>query len=178
MWLLCSFLPLLSISMAFLLLLSITALSLNRGPSKYGKPLLVSSMQIRKYISAKKLPEDDLLLTETEYEQFLPYAISLDLDDEWCTRFDEVLRFKRGQFRKQKRRKKKKISGSPNPYRYTPLWFSGSFSDQSEFLNSVDGMSYSALGSSSVSSSMSSSGFSTGGGFSGGGGGGGGGGGW
>lgn len=178
MWLLCSFVPLLSISMAFLLLLSITALSLNRGPSQYGKPLLVSSMQIRKYISAKKLPEDDLLLTETEYEKFLPYAISLDLHDEWCARFDNVLRFKRGQFRKQKRRKKKKISESLNPYRYTPMWFSGGFSDQTEFLNCVDGMSYSALGNSSVSSSMSSSGFSSSGGFSGGGGGGGGGGGW
>jgi len=177
-WLLCSFLPLLSISVAFLLLSCITAWSLNRGPTQYGKPLLLSSMQIKKYISAKKLPEDDHLLTDTEYEKFLPYAISLDLHDEWSDRFDDALRYKRGQFRKQKRRKKKKIAESLNPYRYKPMWFSGDFSDQTEFLNCIDGMSYSALGNSSVSSSMSSSGFSSGGGFSGGGGGGGGGGGW
>lgn len=170
MWFLCSFLPLLSISVAFLLLFFLTALTLNRGPTQYGKPLLSSAKQIKEYISAKKKPEEDNLLTIAVYEQLLPYAVSLELQDEWSERFDDALRFKRAQFRKLKKRQKIKVSESLNPYRYKSTWFLGNFSDQTECLSCIDSMSYSALGASAVASSMSSSGFSGGGGGGGGGG--------
>lgn len=176
--LLCYFLPLLSLSSAFLILFCLSAAHLNYAPTHYGRQLLISALQIKKYIEAEKEPEDDFLLDESEYETLLPYAISLELQKVWCSRFDNVQKMKRKQFRKLKARKKRSSSDNLNPFRYKPIWFLGSFSAQSEFVNSLESISYSATGNLGASSSMTSSGFSSGGGFSGGGGGGGGGGGW
>ncbi len=108
-------------------------------------------------------PEENLEL----YEQYLPYAIALGVENEWGERFEKVI-----QAASQKMQDGRHHS-------YSPVWYSGSdinnFSAAS-FGNQLGSSFNSAL--SSAASSPSSSGGSGGGGSSGGGGGGGGGGGW
>jgi uncharacterized membrane protein YgcG len=93
------------------------------------------------------------------FEKFLPYALALDVEQEWCEQFAEVLAQARAE------------------NRYSPAWYSGSHfsaSGAAGLASSLGAMS------SSISSSSSPPGSSSGGGggSSGGGGGGGGGGGW
>lgn len=113
------------------------------------------------------------------FEAHLPYAMALDVEDVWTSRFEEALmKFER--------------AGKAEAAGYNPTWYSdrergwrgiGSFGNRSSGHLSAAGVSYGAPVSSAAgvaSGSSSFGGFSGGGGggFSGGGGGGGGGGGW
>jgi uncharacterized membrane protein len=99
--------------------------------------------------------------TPALFEKFLPYALALDVENEWSAQFAEILA--RAQIEDG----------------YTPVWYSGRSWRGSGFsgLASSLGSSFTSTISSSSSPPGSSSG-SGGGGSSGGGGGGGGGGGW
>ncbi len=104
------------------------------------------------------------------FEKFLPYALALDVEQEWSEKFDEVLKAAG------------KAAGESN---YQPTYYIGNFSSTSQAFTGVaiGGALTSALttASSAPTSSgggSSGGGYSGGGGFSGGGGGGGGGGGW
>jgi len=97
------------------------------------------------------------------FEKYLPYALALDVEQQWSEQFSEVL----------------KNAGAETGGRYHPIWYSGSGWDRlgvSGFSSGL-GTSFSNAIASSSTAPGSSSG-SGGGGSSGGGGGGGGGGGW
>ena len=98
--------------------------------------------------------------TPEVFEKLLPYALALDVEQEWCDQFAEVLAL------------------AHNENRYTPTWYTGSHfaaAGAAGLASSLGAMSSSISSSSSPPGSSSGGG---GGGSSGGGGGGGGGGGW
>lgn len=95
------------------------------------------------------------------YEKYLPYAIALDMENEWSSRFNDILR-----------------QAGMEPESYHPSWYNGP-SWTSRNIAALPVFLGAGLASSlAVASTSSSSSASGGGGFSGGGGGGGGGGGW
>lgn len=96
------------------------------------------------------------------FEEYLPYALALDVEKKWAEQFSEVF-------------KRLEQQGST----YCPMWYVGSGwsrFDSRSFASDMSGSFSSAIASSSTAPGSSSGG--GGGGFSGGGGGGGGGGGW
>lgn len=100
------------------------------------------------------------------FEKYLPYALALDVEQEWSEQFSEIL-----------------AQAHAADAGYTPRWYEGTTWRESNFSSfaSSFGGSLASVASSEASSSSSSPGFSSGGGgggSSGGGGGGGGGGGW
>jgi uncharacterized membrane protein len=102
--------------------------------------------------------------TPALFEKYLPYAMALDISQEWSNQFTDVLR-----------------KASVGQAAYQPSWYVGSsWSSMSTgaFSGYLTTGLATSLASSSVSPSSSGGGFSGGGGSSGGGGGGGGGGGW
>ncbi len=95
------------------------------------------------------------------FEKFLPYALALDVENDWAEKFTDVL-----------------AQAAAGEGGYSPTWYHGaawSTMGAATFASSFSGSFSSALSSASAAPSSSGSG---GGGFSGGGGGGGGGGGW
>ena len=146
-----------------------------RAPTVKGRAALDKIEGFKMYLS---VAEQDMLNTMTPpektpeiFERYLPYALALDVEQQWAEKFASVL---------------EAASASGQPYQ--PLWYSGR--DFTHFGTGVGVAAFaSALGGSvagAIASSStapgSSSGFSSGGGggggSSGGGGGGGGGGGW
>ncbi len=98
------------------------------------------------------------------FERFLPYALALDVENEWAEQFATVF-----------------AGLEENGHPYTPTWYAGSSfgSTPTAFASSFGGSFSTAISSASTAPSSSSGGSSGGGGgSSGGGGGGGGGGGW
>jgi len=98
------------------------------------------------------------------FEKYLPWALALDVDQQWMAQFSDVLA----------------AASAEQTGGYQPVWYSGrSFNDfgRRGFASSLSSGLTSAIASASTAPGTSS-GFSSGGGFSGGGGGGGGGGGW
>ena len=99
------------------------------------------------------------------FEKFLPYALALDVEQEWAEQFTEIL-----------------AKAGEGGAAYSPSWYSGtsSWSDMGSgrFASAVGSSLAGAIASSSVAPGSSSGGGGGGGGSSGGGGGGGGGGGW
>jgi uncharacterized membrane protein len=96
------------------------------------------------------------------FEKYLPYALALNVENEWSEQFAEVLA-------------KAQVDGQP----YSPSWYQGSSWNRlgtSGFSDSLGGAFAAAIASSAVAPGSSSG--SGGGGSSGGGGGGGGGSGW
>ena len=96
------------------------------------------------------------------FEKYLPYALALDVENEWSEQFAEVLA-------------KAQVEGQP----YAPAWYQGSSWNNlgtSSFSDSLGGAFAAAVAASAVAPGSSSG--SGGGGSSGGGGGGGGGSGW
>jgi uncharacterized membrane protein YgcG len=130
-----------------------------KAPTRAGRELLDKIEGFRRYISVAEKAELDYKYpkgrTPELFEAYLPYALALGLEQEWCEQFADVFEQK-GQ----------------TGYVYSPKWYSGSH------WNPVDTSSFtSALGSSftsAISSSSTAPGSSSG--MSGGGGGGGGGG--
>jgi uncharacterized membrane protein len=96
-------------------------------------------------------------MTPELYEKYLPYALALNVENEWTQQFNEVL-----------------VQAGMTPEQYHPAWYYGTYSGFN-FANVLNTSLASSLASSAITPS---SGGGFGGGFSGGGGGGGGGGGW
>jgi len=132
-----------------------------KAPTRAGRRLMDTLEGFRMYLSVAEQDRLELLnppdRTPELFEKLLPYALALDVEQQWNEKFADIL----AQAEREKT--------------YRPRWYSGrtSFSN----LGSSLGSAFAGAVSSSTSAPGSSSG-SGGGGSSGGGGGGGGGGGW
>ena len=141
-----------------------------KAPTKLGAQTQSELEGLKMYLKTAEEDRWNTLMppekTPELFEKLLPYAIALDVENEWCKKFDEVLKMAE----------------------YNPDWYTGSKPIiYNQFGNSLTRSFGSSLSSARVdptvrsSSSRGSSSWSSGsggGGFSGGGGGGGGGGGW
>lgn len=148
-----------------IVLLNLLFYHLMKAPTIKGRRTMDQIEGLRLYLSVAEKDRLNQLLPPEEktpevFEKFLPYALALDVEQEWCERFADVLAAARAD------------------NRYTNTWYTGS-----RFASGgAAGLASSLVAmSSSISSSSSPPGSSSGGGgggSSGGGGGGGGGGGW
>jgi uncharacterized membrane protein len=144
----------------------LTAFSWMAAPTREGRAVLDRIAGFRHYLSVAEEERLDTLhppeKTPELFERYLPFAIALEVENDWAERFTSVLAAAAASGRSQ------------------PMgWYSGSsdsWSDPGGFADSVGGSLASSI--SSASTAPGSSGGSGGGGSSGGGGGGGGGGGW
>ena len=162
--------PLLLVVAIICMLMTLLFYHLIKAPTHAGRKVLDHIAGFRKYLS---VAEKDRLNLENPpertpelFEKFLPYALALDVDQEWSEQFSEIL---------------EAASHDPegSPGHHHPHWYSGSAGDFSTATAAaLGGAVAGALAASSVSPSSGSSSGGGGGGFSGGGGGGGGGGGW
>jgi uncharacterized membrane protein YgcG len=143
-----------------------------RAYTPQGRDLLDQIDGFRLYLSVAEKDRIDMLTpvhhTPETFERYLPYALALDVEQQWSENFADVL-------------KRTDASGQPT---YRPVWFSGGTWGSTSFStlgSSLSGAFASAIAASSVAPGKSSGfggGGGGGGGGSGGGGGGGGGGGW
>ncbi|MDH3441790.1 MAG: DUF2207 domain-containing protein [Gammaproteobacteria bacterium] len=137
-----------------------------KRPTKAGRDLLDESLGFREYLEIAEKDEMNLRnppeKTPALFEQYLPFALALGVEQQWAERFTRMFAALEG----------------PNDTTWHPSWYNGSWSnmDLSMTTSSMSSSLGSAISSSSTPPGSSSSG--GGGGFSGGGGGGGGGGGW
>lgn len=149
-----------------LLLMNYIFYRLLKAPTRAGRKLLDKIEGFKMFLS---IAEKDRLKFTTPvektpeiFEKYLPYALALDVEQEWAEQFSEVI-------------SNSTTDGTP----YTPSWYHGasySSTGLADFSRSLGGSFSSAISSSSSAPGSSSGG--GGGGSSGGGGGGGGGGGW
>lgn len=134
-----------------------------KAPTIPGRSVMDQLEGLKMYLSVAEKDRLNLLnppkKTPALFEQFLPWALALDVEQEWSEQFSDLL------------------AQAGRDGGYTPAWYSGHGSFSSNSLASSLGSSLAASISSSSTAPGSSSG-SGGGGSSGGGGGGGGGGGW
>ena len=145
-----------------------------RAYTPKGRGLLDQIDGFRLYLSVAEKDRMNMLTpvdhTPETFERYLPYALALDVEQQWSESFADVL-------------ERTDASGQPS---YHPVWFSGGIWRSTTFStlgSSLSGAFASAIAASSVAPGTSSGfggggGSSSGGGGSGGGGGGGGGGGW
>lgn len=139
-----------------------------KAPTLLGRRMLDRIEGFKMFLSATEKDRlqrrDPVDRTPQTYEKYLPYALALDVEEQWTEQFSDVL---------------SAASRGEGGARYHPGWYSGKAWDSSRmgnFAGSVGGSLSSAISSSSTAPGSSSGG--GGGGSSGGGGGGGGGGGW
>ncbi len=143
----------------------ITFAILLKRPTHLGRALLDESLGFEEYLRIAEKDEMNLRnppeKTPALFEQYLPFALALGVEQEWAERFARIFAGLRG----------------PNDTSWRPAWYNGSWNniDLSATTSAVSTSLGSAISSSATPPGSSSSG---GGGFSGGGGGGGGGGGW
>ncbi len=143
----------------------ITFAILLKRPTHLGRALLDESLGFEEYLRIAEKDEMNLRnppeKTPALFEQYLPFALALGVEQEWAERFARIFAGLRG----------------PNDTSWRPAWYNGSWNniDLSATTSAVSSSLGSAISSSATPPGSSSSG---GGGFSGGGGGGGGGGGW
>lgn len=137
-----------------------------KAPTLMGRKIMDNIESFKMYLATAEKDRLNMLnppeKTPELFEQYLPYALALDVEQKWSEQFSDVL-------------KRAAVSGRE----YSPHWYAGSSWSAlgaSGFASGL-GSSFSSAVSSSSMSPGSSSG-SSGGGSSGGGGGGGGGGGW
>ncbi len=137
-----------------------------KAPTRAGRKILDLIAGFRMYLGVAEKDRLNLLnppeRTPELFEQYLPYALALDVEQEWSEQFSEVLA-------------RAGTAGTS----YSPAWYSGSdwsSMNAASFAGTLGGALSSAISSSSSAPGSSSGG--GGGGSSGGGGGGGGGGGW
>ncbi len=134
-----------------------------KAPTLAGRRLLDQVDGFRHYLSVAE--EDEIKLVDAPkfssdiYEAYLPYAIALDLENEWTQRLSRAV-----------------AQGLVDRSYRQPEWYDRNTYSGRHFSSSLSSALDSAIASSSVAPGSSSG--SSGGGFSGGGGGGGGGGGW
>jgi uncharacterized membrane protein YgcG len=155
-------------TLAFALLVFLNALFyyLLKAPTLAGRQVMDQVEGFKMYLSVAEKDRLEMLnppeKTPELFEKYLPYALALNVENEWSQQFAEVLA-------------KAQVDGQP----YSPSWYQGSSWNRlgsSGFADSLGG-AFAAAIASSASPPGSSSG-SGGGGSSGGGGGGGGGSGW
>ncbi|MBC7358221.1 MAG: DUF2207 domain-containing protein [Desulfacinum sp.] len=137
-----------------------------KAPTSFGRKLLDQIEGFRRYLSVAE--EDRLNIlhppdrTPEHFERNLPYAMALDVEQEWCERFAGIL----------------EADGAPDR-RYRPAWYRGTHWSSLGTRSFAESLGSSFAGAvASASSPPGSSSGSGGGGSSGGGGGGGGGSGW
>jgi hypothetical protein len=149
-----------------LIVLNVLFFRLLKAPTPIGRKAMDKIEGFRMYLSAAESKRMDMLhppgRTPELFEAYLPFAVALDVEQQWAEQFAEVL-----------------ARAGEQPGGYSPGWYHSSgrsgFNAQS-FASSIGGSFSSAI--SSASTAPGSSSGSGGGGSSGGGGGGGGGGGW
>jgi uncharacterized membrane protein YgcG len=159
--------PLIVVIMAALLVgVNFLFYRLLKSPTLTGRKVMDQIEGFKMYLSVAEKERLDLLnppeKTPELFEKYLPYALALDVENQWSEQFAAVL-----------------ARAGADGRGYTPVWYSGgSYHDlgNTRFVSNLGGAFAGAI-SSSASPPGSSSG-SGGGGFSGGGGGGGGGSGW
>ena len=141
-------------------------LYLLRAPTRLGRKVLDQIEGFKLYLSVAEEERLNMLnppqRTPQLFERYLPYAMALDVEQQWGQRFQQVL-----------------AEAGQEPGGYSPSWFRGdswSAARVGAFADGLSGGFTSAIASSSSAPGSSSG--SGGGGSSGGGGGGGGGGGW
>ncbi len=146
--------------------LNILFYHLLKAPTLLGQRVIDKVNGFKQYLGVAEQQRLNLLnqphRTPQLFEQFLPYALALDVDQEWSEQFSTVL-----------------ASARVNGKEYHPRWYHGSHWDHSRpqgFSSSLGGAFSSAISAAGTAPGSASGG--GGGGFSGGGGGGGGGGGW
>ncbi|GHF18841.1 hypothetical protein GCM10017044_11730 [Kordiimonas sediminis] len=136
------------------------------APTQFGRKIMDHIEGFKLYL---KVAEEDRLNFHTPpektpelYEKYLPYAIALELENEWGAQFHNIL---------------EDTAAAQGKSSYSPAWYHGSSSFSSRSVGQSIGSSMSTIVAAAATppSSSGSSGFSGG---SGGGGGGGGGGGW
>jgi len=160
--------PVQSISFALLGALNILFFFLLKRPTRAGRSIMDEIEGFRMYLGIAEQERLNLLnppeKTPELFEKYLPYALALDVENEWGEKFASILAAA-------------SATGDENGYR--PPWYRGSAwrPGQTGMFTRSLGTGLGAAVASSVHAPGSSSG-SGGGGFSGGGGGGGGGGGW
>jgi uncharacterized membrane protein len=137
-----------------------------KRPTPVGRRLLDEMSGFREYLEVAEKDEMNLRnppdRTPQLFEQYLPFALAMGVEQQWAERFEEIFA---------------NLAGT-NKASYHPSWYNGSWNTLN--LSSTTAGLSSSLGS-AISSSVTAPGSSSGGGgggFSGGGGGGGGGGGW
>ena len=134
-----------------------------KAPTVQGRRVMDQLEGLKMYLSVAEKDRLNLLnppeKTPALFEQFLPWALALDVEQEWSEQFSDLL------------------ARAGTDGGYTPAWYNGHGSFSSNSLATSLGSSLAGSISSSATAPGSSSG-SGGGGSSGGGGGGGGGGGW
>ena len=138
-----------------------------KAPTAAGRKLLDQIDGFRLYLTVAEMDrlnsQNPPQKTPQLFEMFLPYALALNVEQQWAEQFTEVLA----------------QAGAGRPDGYAPTWYSGTAWNSlgpTGFVNSLGSSMSSAISSSSTAPGSSSGG--GGGGSSGGGGGGGGGGGW
>jgi uncharacterized membrane protein YgcG len=155
-------------ALAFALLVFINALFyyLLKAPTLTGRQVMDQVEGFKMYLSVAEKDRLNMLnppeKTPQLFEKYLPYALALNVENEWSEQFAEVLA-------------KAQVDGQP----YSPAWYQGSSWNSlgtSGFSDSLGAAFAAAIASSAVAPGSSSG--SGGGGSSGGGGGGGGGSGW
>jgi uncharacterized membrane protein len=137
-----------------------------KAPTLRGRKVMDQIEGFKMYLSVAEKDRLNLLnppeKTPELYERYLPYALALDVENEWGEQFAEVLA-------------RAQVDGQP----YSPSWYSGRSWDVSRTSGFSDSLGSDFAGAiSSSSTAPGSSSGSGGGGSSGGGGGGGGGSGW
>ena len=145
-------------------------LFLLKAPTRAGRKILDQIEGFKTYLSVAE--KDRLNLenpperTPQHFEMFLPYALALDVEQQWSEQFAGVLAA---------------AGATPGQSGYSPAWYSGDSWSQvgaASFAGALGGSLAGAISSASTAPGSSSGGGGGGGGSSGGGGGGGGGGGW
>ena len=152
--------------LVFVVAINIVFYQLLKAPTMLGRKLLDKVEGFKHYVDIAEKHDLDYRnpagRTPALFEQYLPYALALDIEQQWAEQFHEIL-----------------MDNANGESAYSPVWYHGSNwhpSRASHFSSSLAGSLTSAIASSSTAPGSSSGG--GGGGFSGGGGGGGGGGGW
>ncbi|GMR08641.1 MAG: DUF2207 domain-containing protein [Gammaproteobacteria bacterium] len=157
------------ILLVLLALTNVLFMYLLKAPTRLGRKVMDKIEGFKMYLS---VAEQDRLKfshppekTPQLFEQYLPYALALDVEQEWSEQFSEVLR---------------KAAMEPGGG-YQPHWYRGnhwSSGNPKAFTTAMGSSLSSAISSAAIAPGSGSGGGFSGGGSSGGGGGGGGGGGW
>jgi uncharacterized membrane protein YgcG len=141
-----------------------------KAPTPFGRKVLDEIEGFRLFLSTTEQNRFEKMhppeKTPELFEKYLPYALALDVENQWAEQFEDVL---------------KAASNAPDSG-YHPAWYSSydgsAFSPRIVTSSLASGLASSVAAASTPPSSSGGSGGFSGGGFSGGGGGGGGGGGW
>jgi uncharacterized membrane protein YgcG len=160
----------------FMILFLLTTIGINylfgqllKAPTLAGRKILDAIDGFKRFLTATEKDRLNMLnppdKTPDLFEKYLPYALALNIEQEWAEQFADVL---------------SSVSEEKAVRTYSPSWYYGTVSGLSagEFTSSVGNSLSDAISASSTPPGSRSGGGGGGGGSSGGGGGGGGGGGW